>query len=57
MQPIRLMKKRFATSASLASVGLVTASPAFAQTVPEHGVFILNSVLFLLCGCSSMVER
>ena len=50
MQPIRLMKKRFATSASLASIGLVTASPAFAQTVPEHGVFILNSVLFLMGG-------
>ena len=50
MQPIRLMKKRFAASASLASAGLVSASPAFAQTVPEHGVFILNSVLFLMGG-------
>ena len=26
------------------------ASPAFAQEVPEHGVFILNSLLFLMAG-------
>jgi len=26
------------------------ASPAFAQEVPEHGVFILNSLLFLIAG-------
>ncbi len=25
-------------------------APAFAQEVPEHGVFILNSVLFLMSG-------
>jgi len=25
-------------------------APAFAQQVPEHGVFILNSVLFLMSG-------
>ena len=26
------------------------ASPAFAQEVPEHGIFILNSLLFLVAG-------
>ncbi|MEK9574353.1 MAG: ammonium transporter, partial [Alphaproteobacteria bacterium] len=29
---------------------MAVASPAFAQTVPEHGVFILNSLLFLIGG-------
>ena len=28
----------------------VIASPALAQEVPEHGVFILNSLLFLMAG-------
>ena len=28
----------------------VFSTPAFAQTVPEHGVFILNSLLFLVGG-------
>jgi len=28
----------------------VLSTPAFAQTVPEHGVFILNSLLFLVGG-------
>ena len=28
----------------------LVASPAFAQEVPEHGVFILNSLLFLMAG-------
>ena len=28
----------------------VLSTPALAQTVPEHGVFILNSLLFLLAG-------
>ena len=27
-----------------------TATPAFAQEMPEHGIFILNSVLFLMSG-------
>ena len=29
---------------------MAVASPAFAQTVPEHGIFILNSLLFLIGG-------
>ncbi len=31
------------------AASLIT-SPAFAQEVPEHGVFILNSLLFLMAG-------
>ena len=38
---------KFALPAVAASL---IASPAFAQEVPEHGVFILNSLLFLMAG-------
>ena len=48
------MLNRFCSKLSLAgaSVALAafTATPALAQEVPEHGVFILNSVLFLMAG-------
>ncbi len=33
-----------------AALAAFAATPAFAQEVPEHGVFILNSVLFLMAG-------
>ena len=28
----------------------ILSTPAMAQTVPEHGVFVLNSLLFLIGG-------
>ena len=34
----------------IAGAFMAVASPAFAQSVPEHGVFILNSLLFLIGG-------
>ena len=34
----------------IAGATLAVASPAFAQEVPEHGIFILNSLLFLIGG-------
>ena len=34
----------------LAGAASVMASPAFAQEAPEHSVFILNSLLFLMAG-------
>ena len=37
-------------SMSLAAVFGLLATPALAQEVPEHGVFILNSLLFLMAG-------
>ncbi len=48
------MLNRFCSKLSLAgaavALAVVSATPAFAQEVPEHGVFILNSVLFLMAG-------
>ena len=48
------MLNRFCSKLSLAgasaALAAFTATPAFAQEVPEHGVFILNSVLFLMAG-------
>jgi Amt family ammonium transporter len=41
------ISKKFVLLALAAS--MIT-SPAFAQEVPEHGVFILNSLLFLVAG-------
>jgi Amt family ammonium transporter len=37
-------------SMSLAAVFGLLATPALAQEVPEHGVYILNSLLFLMAG-------
>ncbi|MBT5256910.1 MAG: ammonium transporter, partial [Alphaproteobacteria bacterium] len=37
-----------AVALGLALAGL--SQPAFAQEVPEHGIFILNSLLFLVGG-------
>ena len=36
--------------AGLAALAMLMTSPAIAQEVPEHGIFILNSVLFLMGG-------
>ena len=36
--------------AGLAALAMLMTSPAVAQEVPEHGIFILNSVLFLMGG-------
>ncbi len=48
------MFKRFYSKLALASSAVIltafAATPAVAQEVPEHGVFILNSVLFLMAG-------
>ncbi len=47
------MVNRFYSKLSLVGAAALTAfaaTPAFAQEVPEHGVFILNSVLFLMAG-------
>ena len=35
---------------ALAGLGAMLATPALAQEVPEHGVFVLNSLLFLIGG-------
>jgi Amt family ammonium transporter len=39
-----------AMSAAVFAAVAFVATPAFAQEVPEHGVYILNSVLFLMAG-------
>jgi len=39
-----------AMSAAVFAAVAFIATPAFAQEVPEHGVYILNSVLFLMAG-------
>ena len=47
------MVNRFYSKLSLVGAAALTAfaaTPALAQEVPEHGVFILNSVLFLMAG-------
>ena len=44
------MKRSLIPSTLIAGALTAVASPAFAQTVPEHGVFILNSLLFLIGG-------
>ena len=38
------------TVLALAGLGALVATPALAQEVPEHGVFVLNSLLFLIGG-------
>jgi Amt family ammonium transporter len=45
-----MMLKSYYKYALPAVVVSLIASPAFAQEVPEHGVFILNSLLFLMAG-------
>ena len=35
---------------AIAATGALLATPALAQQVPEHGVFVLNSLLFLIGG-------
>jgi len=44
------MKRSLIPYTLIAGAFMTVASPAFAQTVPEHGVFILNSLLFLIGG-------
>ena len=44
------MLKSYYKYALPAVAASLIASPAFAQEVPEHGVFILNSLLFLMAG-------
>ena len=44
------MYRSLIKSTLIAGAFMAVASPAFAQTVPEHGVFILNSLLFLIGG-------
>ena len=44
------MLKTILSTAALAGFGAMLATPALAQEVPEHGVFILNSLLFLVGG-------
>ena len=44
------MLKTYYKYALPALAASLIASPAFAQEVPEHGVFILNSLLFLMAG-------
>jgi Amt family ammonium transporter len=46
----RKMLKLNIKSTLLAVVFGLVASPALAQEVPEHGVYILNSLLFLMAG-------
>ena len=45
-----MMLKSYYKYALPAVAASLIASPAFAQEVPEHGVFILNSLLFLMAG-------
>ena len=44
------MIKNLLTYFSVGGALTLIAGPAFAQEVPEHGVFILNSLLFLMAG-------
>ena len=44
------MYRSLIKSTLIAGAFMAVASPAFAQAVPEHGVFILNSLLFLIGG-------
>ena len=45
-----LMVKTILKYSCLAGAASLLASPAFAQEAPEHSVFILNSLLFLMAG-------
>jgi Amt family ammonium transporter len=44
------MLKSVSSVLAIAAAGAMLATPALAQEVPEHGVFILNSLLFLVGG-------
>ncbi len=44
------MFRIFRSALALAGIGAMLATPALAQEVPEHGVFVLNSLLFLIGG-------
>ena len=44
------MFKNKIKSILLATILGLMATPALAQEVPEHGVYILNSLLFLMAG-------
>jgi len=44
------MLKFVSSVLAIAAAGAMLATPALAQDVPEHGVFILNSLLFLIGG-------
>lgn len=44
------MLKSVSSVLAIAAAGAMLATPALAQDVPEHGVFILNSLLFLIGG-------
>ena len=44
------MLKSVSPVLAIAAAGAMLATPALAQEVPEHGVFILNSLLFLVGG-------
>ena len=44
------MLKSLSPIMAVAAVGVLLTTPAVAQEVPEHGIFILNSLLFLVAG-------
>ena len=44
------MIKSVLSTLAIAATGALLATPALAQQVPEHGVFVLNSLLFLIGG-------
>ena len=44
------MLKSVSSVLAIAAAGAMLATPALAQEMPEHGVFILNSLLFLVGG-------
>ncbi|MGC6453084.1 MAG: ammonium transporter [Candidatus Puniceispirillaceae bacterium] len=44
------MLKSVLSTLAVAGAGALLATPALAQEVPEHGVFVLNSLLFLIGG-------
>jgi Amt family ammonium transporter len=44
------MLKSVSSVLAIAAAGAMLATPALAQEMPEHGIFILNSLLFLIGG-------
>ena len=44
------MLKKLTAALGVAGIGILSSMPAMAQEVPEHGVFVLNSLLFLIGG-------